>query len=220
MILFDRAAVGLVVALLLRASVVNLPSQTLTTETQRTPRLHRELNLDLKFANIEFQESLLCSSEMLNDLLGGIWQRLPKRLRRWSVRLSHPQFSVTAGAVITDGRGRVLLLKHRFRPGTGWGMPGGFMAEGEQPEETLRRELREEVQLDVEKVELFTTRAFKVPKQVEIVFTARAIGDTNQLNFEIQKAAWFFPNELPKELPKDQVQLIKQALGDGARPQD
>ena len=157
---------------------------------------------------------------MLNDLLGAIWHRLPKRLRQWSMRLSHPQFSVTAGAVITDNRGRVLLLKHRFRPGTGWGMPGGFMAEGEQPEATLRRELLEEVGLEVENVELFTTRAFEVPRQVEILFTARAIGETNQLNFEIQKAAWFFLNELPAELPKDQAQLIKRALGDGAQLQD
>jgi len=136
------------------------------------------------------------------------------------MRLSHPRFAVTAGAVITDSQGRVLLLKHRFRPGTGWGMPGGFMQEGEQPAEALRRELREEIGLEVEKVELLITRAFKVPRQVEIVFTARAIGDTNELNFEIQKAAWFFPNELPRGLPKDQVQIIKRALNDGARLQD
>ena len=136
------------------------------------------------------------------------------------MRLSHPQFAVTAGAVISDKRGRVLLLKHRFRPGSGWGLPGGFMNEGEQPEDTLRRELREEVGLEVEKVELFTTRAFKVPRQVEIVFTAQAIGDTSELNYEIQKAAWFFLNELPQELPKDQAELIKRAVKDGAQLQD
>ena len=157
---------------------------------------------------------------MLSDFLGAIWRRVPGKLRRWTMRLSHPRFAVTAGAVIIDNLGRVLLLKHRFRPGTGWGMPGGFMQEGEQPEEALRRELREEVGLEVEKLELLITRAFKVPRQVEIVFTARAIGDTNELNFEIQKAAWFFPDELPQELPKDQAQIIKRALNDGARLQD
>jgi 8-oxo-dGTP diphosphatase len=157
---------------------------------------------------------------MLSDFLGAIWRWAPGKLRRWTMRLSHPRFAVTAGAVITDNQGRVLLLKHRFRPGTGWGMPGGFMQEGEQPEEALRRELREEVGLEVEKLELLLTRAFKVPRQVEIVFTARAIGDTNELNYEIQKAAWFSVNELPPELPKDQAQIIKRALNDGARLQD
>ncbi len=157
---------------------------------------------------------------MLNDLLGAIWRRSPRILKRWTMRLSNTGFAVTAGAVITDEGGRVLLLKHRFRPGSGWGMPGGFMQAGEQPEETLRRELREEVGLEVEKVQLFSTRAYKVPSQVEIVFTARAVGDTSELNFEIQKAGWFFLNELPAELPHDQVQMIKRALHDGARPQD
>ena len=157
---------------------------------------------------------------MLKELLGAIWRRAPRSLRRWTVRLSHPRFAVTAGVVITDARGRVLLLKHRFRPGAGWGMPGGFIEEGEQPDEALRRELREEVGLEVEELKLFTTRAFKTPKQVEIVFTARAVGDPNQLSFEIQKAAWFSPNDLPAELPKDQAQLIQGALDDGARPQD
>ena len=157
---------------------------------------------------------------MLSDLLGTIWRRAPKSLRRWTVRLSHPQFAVTAGAVITDARGRVLLLKHRFRPGMGWGMPGGFMEKNEQAEEVLRRELREEVGLELENLKLFTTRTFRKPRQVEIVFTAEAVGDPDQLSFEIQKASWFSPGELPKELPKDQAQLIKRALNDGARPQD
>jgi|SRR5687768_4548638 len=157
---------------------------------------------------------------MLNDLLGAIWRRAPRLLRRWTVRLSHPRFAVTAGAVITDTRGRVLLLKHRFRPGAGWGMPGGFMEIGEQPEESLRRELREEVGLELEQLKLFTTRAFKKPRQVEIIFTASAAGDPEQLSFEIQKAAWFSSDQLPKGLPKDQAQLIKSALSDGAKPRD
>jgi 8-oxo-dGTP diphosphatase len=133
------------------------------------------------------------------------------------MRYSHTRFAVTAGAIITDRDGRVLLLKHRFRPGTGWGIPGGFIEHREHPEAALRRELREEVGLELEKIELFTTRAIKTHRQIEIVFTARAKGDTNQLNFEIQKVAWFLPGELPEELPNDQAELIKRALNDGAK---
>lgn len=84
--------------------------------------------------------------------------------------MSHPRFAVTAGAIITDKERNVLLLKHRFRGGSGWGMPGGYLAKGEQPEEALRRELREEAGLEVDAVELFLTRTFKKPQQVEIIF--------------------------------------------------
>ncbi|MFN2491482.1 MAG: NUDIX hydrolase [Pyrinomonadaceae bacterium] len=154
------------------------------------------------------------------NLLGAIWRRAPRRLKRFTVRLSHPRFAVTAGAIITDSQGRVLLLKHRFRPGAGWGMPGGFMEHNEQPDETLRRELREEVGLEVEKLTVFTARAFRVPKQVEIVFSCRAIGNPVELNYEIQRAAWFYPHELPDGLPEDQAQLIKLAFSDGATLRD
>jgi ADP-ribose pyrophosphatase YjhB (NUDIX family) len=149
---------------------------------------------------------------MFKDLLGTIWRRAPRALRRWTVRFSHPRFAVTAAAIISDGRGRVLLLKHRFRPGSGWGLPGGFIEKGEQPDAALRRELREEIGLEVEQLKLFAVRAFKKPKQVEIVFMGQAIGSTDELNFEIQEAVWFLPGELPAELPRDQTEMIKRAL--------
>jgi 8-oxo-dGTP diphosphatase len=157
---------------------------------------------------------------MLNDLLGAIWRGVPKSLKRWTLRASQSHFAATAGAVITDDEGRVLLLKHRFRPSPGWGIPGGFIEEGEQPEAALRRELREEVELELRDVKLLTTRAFKEPKQIEIIFTARAVDDTERLSFEIQKAAWFSVDDLPPELPKDQAQLIKLALDDGVATED
>jgi mutator protein MutT len=153
---------------------------------------------------------------MLNDLLGAIWRRAPKAARRWTVRFSHPRFAVTAGAIVTDRRGRVLLLKHRFRPGSGWGLPGGFIEKGEHPEEALRRELREEIGLEVEQLKLFAVRTFKKPTQVEIVFMAQALGNPEEFSFEIQEAVWFLPGEFPKELPPDQTELIKRALNDGA----
>lgn len=99
-------------------------------------------------------------------------------------------------------------------------MPGGFMKRRERPEEALERELLEEVGLRLDQPKLFTTRSFIEPKQLELVFCCRAVGDTKELNFEIQKAAWFNLDELPKGLPKDQAELIKSALADGAKHRD
>lgn len=157
---------------------------------------------------------------MLKNLAGAIWRRTPTRLKKWAVRFTQARFTVTAGAIITNQDGRVLLLHHRFRPGSGWGIPGGFIKRGEQPDEALRRELREEVGLEIEDLKLFRTRAFKKARQVEIVFRCRARGETEQLSFEIKRLAWFDPNDLPKELPPDQAELIRLAVADGAETHD
>jgi|SRR6266550_849700 len=157
---------------------------------------------------------------MFKDLAGAIWRRTPSILKKWAMRHTQDRFTVTAGAIITDGTGRVLLLHHRFRPGSGWGIPGGFIKRGEQPDEGLRRELREEVGLELGNLKLFKTRAFGKTRQLEIVFCCRAQGETDQLSFEIKRAAWFYPQELPKELPVDQARLIKLALADGAETHD
>jgi 8-oxo-dGTP diphosphatase len=157
---------------------------------------------------------------MLSDLLGSIWRRTPVKLKRWTMSWTNARFSVTAGAIITDEHGRVLLLKHRFRPGSGWGMPGGYINVGEQPSDALQRELREEAGLELDQIELFETRAFKRPRQVEIIFRCRAAGEPRQLNYEIEKAEWFFPAELPPELPRDQARLIGLAFNDGATRPD
>lgn len=145
---------------------------------------------------------------MLKDLLGAIWRSAPKVLRRLTMRMTQARFTVTAAGLVVDQQGRVLLLKHRFRPGSGWGIPGGFLEAGEQPEEGLRRELREEVGLELEGTELFTTHAFTKPRQIEIVFRCRARGAVLPQSVEIGKAAWFSPDALPEGLPENQRQLI------------
>ncbi len=157
---------------------------------------------------------------MLKDLIGGIWRRVPRVLRRMTMRVTHARFTVTAAAIVVDKQGRVLLLKHRFRPGTGWGIPGGFVEAGEQPDEGVRRELREEVGLELAGVDLVTTRTFKKPRQIEIVFRCRPHGDASPQSVEIRKASWFSIDSLPEGLPVDQRRLIKDALNDGVKRAD
>jgi 8-oxo-dGTP diphosphatase len=155
---------------------------------------------------------------MLKKLLGALWRGAPKSLRRWGVRLVEPRFTVTAGAVVLDEEGRVLLLEHVFRAdNNAWGIPGGFIKRGEQPEEAVRRELREEIGLELEQIELAFVRTLRRPSQVEIIFRCRARGRVGARSLEIKHADWFPRDQLPAGLRRDQKQLIERALPDRAK---
>jgi len=59
-----------------------------------------------------------------------------------------PTIPVSAGALIFDSTGRLLILKPTYK--TGWTIPGGVMeATGETPWEACRREVREECGIEV-----------------------------------------------------------------------
>lgn len=149
---------------------------------------------------------------LLIELAGRLWRRMPKRIRRWGVLLTESRFTVTTGAVIVDEHQRILLLQHRFRAGSGWGIPGGFMHPGEQPEEAIRRELLEEVGLKVDELRIAFVRALKRYKQVELIFICRPLSDFQANGHEISRAGWFAPDELPQELGDDQRGLIERAI--------
>jgi 8-oxo-dGTP diphosphatase len=59
-----------------------------------------------------------------------------------------PAIPVSAGALIFDRSGRLLILKPTYK--SGWTIPGGVMeADGESPWEACKREVAEECGLDV-----------------------------------------------------------------------
>jgi len=153
---------------------------------------------------------------VLQKLIGKLWHALPSRVRRWSMRATQAQFTVTAGAVVFNDASEVLLLKHRFRAGSGWGIPGGFLEAGEHAEHALRRELQEEIGLTLNDVQILTSRTFKRPQQVEILFRCRASGAVKPQTMEVERAGWFSIQSLPAGLPKDQRLLIERALSDVA----
>jgi 8-oxo-dGTP diphosphatase len=59
-----------------------------------------------------------------------------------------PAIPVSAGGLIFDQAGRLLILKPTYK--TGWTIPGGVMeADGETPWDACRREVREECGMEV-----------------------------------------------------------------------
>ena len=147
---------------------------------------------------------------MVKTLLAAVWRRLPKKVRRLAVLAKEHRFTVAAAAVVFDEEGRVLILEHTFRPGNGWGVPGGFLMPGEQPEEAVRRELREEVGLELENVELVEVRAVRVVNQIEIVFRADARGEARPRTVEVASVRWCDPAFLPPELNERQRSHIER----------
>ena len=152
---------------------------------------------------------------MLKRLLAAAYRRMPVSLRRGIVLLTQARFTVTAGAVVVNDEGRVLLVKHVFRPGSGWGIPGGFINRGEQAEDAVRRELREEIGLELDRVELAFVRTVEQVGQVEIIFRGQTSGTPRPRNIEIHRVAWFELDQLPDDLPREQRKTIKRALAEG-----
>lgn len=88
-------------------------------------------------------------------------QRFPPL--RWGlalgVRLLVPQHLVGAVGVVFNDAGEILLIEHVFRPYFPWGLPGGWIERGEDPADAVRREIEEEVRLQVEVKELLFCKA-------------------------------------------------------------
>lgn len=146
----------------------------------------------------------------LKQLAGKTWRNLPASVRRALVRGTQNNFTVSATAIILNDEGKLLLLDHVLRPQFGWGTPGGFVDSGEQPDEAIRREIREEAGLELHDLELCWIRTIK--DHVEIIYRARANGEARIESAEIHRGAWFAIDELPEEMSDVQKFVINKTL--------
>jgi len=137
-----------------------------------------------------------------------------KRLvrKRWDVPKARAEKGlrtrIGVGALIWDDKGRVLLVRHHPRTGWDpdkWFTPGGVIEEGELPEEALRREIKEEVGLDIDILSLSrVNNEVLVYKEIEastyfFQFEVRARpGVPTPHEGEILEARWF--DELPTDM--------------------
>jgi 8-oxo-dGTP diphosphatase len=96
-----------------------------------------------------------------------VFRRTPAPLRRLAVDVMTPSYTVGAVCVLACGD-RVLLLRQRHR--NDWSLPGGLLDRGETPETAVRRELHEELRLDVEVGLAVTTGVDPGPRRGDVVF--------------------------------------------------
>ncbi|HEY4013457.1 MAG TPA: (deoxy)nucleoside triphosphate pyrophosphohydrolase [Polyangiaceae bacterium] len=129
-------------------------------------------------------------------------------------RPARPTLLVAAGVVIEDGR---VLLSQRKR-GThlegAWELPGGKVEPGEDPRDAVRRELREELGIDVTVGEIMDVTFHlyaEAQKAVLLLFyeAARAPGSPEPRAIEVAAVAWAGADSLdPARFPPADVAVL------------
>ena len=89
-------------------------------------------------------------------------------------------------AVIVNGDNKILLLKRSktapWMPEK-WGLVGGAIEKGETPQAAVKREILEEVGLEIDKfVKTFSIQ--RNPESIETVFACRFEGDTSEIELD------------------------------------
>jgi ADP-ribose pyrophosphatase YjhB (NUDIX family) len=110
----------------------------------------------------------------------------------------------TASGLVLDDDGRILLARRARAPDQGkWDLPGGFLNEGEDPRDGLRRELREESSLDVDPLEFFDVVVDRYGDEddaqwtLNLYWTCRVLGGTPTPADDVDELRWFGRDELP-----------------------
>ena len=108
---------------------------------------------------------------------------------------------VPAAVALVERGDRVLLVRRARPPYAGtWDLPGGFLEAGETPPRALRRELREELGLDVGRIRLigFATDRYG-PGGVAVVTAIYAVTATGRLRIadDVSGARWVPKSRVP-----------------------
>jgi 8-oxo-dGTP diphosphatase len=104
------------------------------------------------------------------------------------------------GVLVRDGR--VLIGRRRHEPQRGkWDLPGGFLEEGEEPLQGLRREFLEETGLEIEPLAWLGANVDPYDSTFVLALSWLVGGEGEPAAADdVEALEWFGPDELPSEL--------------------
>lgn len=133
------------------------------------------------------------------------------------VNYQNPRPTVT-GLILY--KNKLLLTKRAGAPFKNWwDLPGGFMEKGENAEEALVREIKEETSLKISIQKMFGTYPGTYPSDfdpfdiVSIVYVATSKKGELQALDDVSESKWFSKAEIPSKIAFDSNQeIIKDFL--------
>ena len=121
---------------------------------------------------------------------------------------------VSIDAVIIKDN-QILLIQRGLEPNKGfWGTPGGYVEWDESAEDTVKREVKEETDLDVLETKLVGVYSSpsRHPKQViNLVYAVTVAEGKAKQGDDAMDIKWFSLNELPDQMALDHRQNIEDA---------
>jgi 8-oxo-dGTP diphosphatase len=138
-----------------------------------------------------------------------VWRWLPGWTRAGLTWCLNAHFVVGTVAIIKDVDGRVLLARHTYRRSSPWALPGGWVRRGEDPRDTIVREIVEETGLTVEVLSPLTVQR-ESPRHLTIVYSARVTGGTFRPSVEVSEVRFVAPGAWPVGLRDDHRALIER----------
>ena len=134
-----------------------------------------------------------CGEKLIDREIGdeGLVPFCEKCNRPW-----FPMFSTCVIVLVaTKDENEVLLLRQNYISTRYFNLVSGYMKPGETAEETARREVQEEVGIELDSLELVKTYWFEKKDMLMIGFIGKTEKTDVKLSGEVDGAKWFAPEE-------------------------
>ncbi len=135
-------------------------------------------------------------------------------------QISEMKKPVGAGIILLNDKNQILLILRDNNPGIPypnmWDLPGGHVEDGENPEQAIRREMREELELELGEISLF--KEYHHQAFDEYVFLKKIELDPSAMIFhEGQRLSYFNCNEIKRLHLAYSYDTILQEFFDSSR---
>lgn len=140
-----------------------------------------------------------------------IWREFPFGLQVLITGFIRPRFRVAVAAIIFDSNGHILLCEHTYRKFHPWGLPGGGLEHGENPEDGVMREVREETGLNVQVEKVLCAESAPTNHHISLIYLCKIVGGVFQPSYEISQTQFFSLDKMPSLLPTERA-LIERVV--------